>query len=173
MTTCTGSGDLTLTDVVTNRGAEPLAASMLYHVNVGAPVWSPGARLEVPGRASTVPRNADAQAALEGWDLAPTPAPDARERAFEHLFDDAAERRDVRIVNTTLRVAGAVSWSAGSMPRLHQSVHPRSGVYVLGVEPSNCLLLGRGGDRAAGRLPVLSSEESRTTSLHLTAEQLP
>lgn len=173
VTTCTGSGDLTLTDVVTNRGAEPLAAPMLYHVNIGAPVWSPGARLEVPGRASTVPRDADAQAALEGWDLAPTPAPDAQQRVFEHLFDNAAERREVRIVNATLRVAVAVSWSEETMPRLHQWVHPRSGVYVLGIEPANCSLLGRGVDRAAGRLPVLSPEESRTTSLHLTAEQLP
>ncbi len=173
VTTRTGSAHLTLTDVVTNRGAEPLAAPMLYHVNVGAPVWSPGARLEVPGRAATVPRDVDAEAALDGWDVAPTPAPDARERVFEHLFDEAAGRREVRIVNDALRVAVTVSWSAGSMPRLHQWVHPRSGVYVLGVEPANCSVLGRGVDRAAGRLPALSPEESRTTSLHITAEHLP
>lgn len=173
VTTRTGSGDLTLTDVVTNRGAEPLAAPMLYHVNIGAPVWSLGARLEVPGRASTIPRDADAHAALASWDTAPTPAPDARERVFEHLFDDAPERREVRIVNDTLRVAVTVSWGAGSMPRLHQWVQPRSGVYVLGVEPANCSVLGRSSDRAAGRLPVLSPDESRTTSLHITAEQLP
>lgn len=173
VTTRTGSAHLTLTDVVSNRGVEPLAAPMLYHVNLGAPVWSPGARLEVFGRTSTVPRDADAEAALEGWDVAPSPAPEARERVFEHLFGAAAERREVRIVNDALRVAVSVSWSAGSMPRLHQWVHPRSGVYVLGLEPANCSVLGRAADRAAGRLPTLSPGESRTTSLHITAEHLP
>lgn len=173
VTTRTGSAHLTLTDIVTNRGAASLTAPMLYHVNVGAPVWSPGARLEVLGRASTVPRDADARAALLDWDVAPTPASDARERVFEHLFDEAAERREVRVVNDTLRVAMTVSWSAASLPRLHQWVHPRSGVYALGVEPANCSLLGRGADRAAGRLPLLSPGESRTTSLHITAGHLP
>jgi hypothetical protein len=174
--TRTGSAHLSVTDVVTNRGVVAVAAPMLYHVNLGAPVWSPGARVEVEGRASTVPRDADAQAALATSDIAPDPEPDGRERVFEHLFTDAETenggRRRLRVVNDVLRVAVTVAWDATSMPRLHQWVHPRTGVYVLGVEPANCSVQGRKLDRAEGRLPVLAPGESRTTSLLVTAEHL-
>ncbi|MEP6631506.1 MAG: DUF4432 family protein [Lapillicoccus sp.] len=175
VTTRTGPVRLTVTDVVTNRGAVEVAAPMLYHVNLGAPVWSPGARLEVPGRADTVPRDDDARAALADWTAAPAPEPGGRERVFEHLFDaavdDVSERR-VRVVNPDLGVAVTVAWDASTLPRLHQWVHPRSGVYVLGIEPANCSVLGRAADREAGRLPVLAAGASRTTSLTITAEDL-
>jgi hypothetical protein len=148
---------------------------MLYHVNLGAPVWGPGARLEVPDRVDTVPRDDDAQAVLDDWPAAPAPEPDGRERVFEHLFDaaaDGATQRRVRVVNPGVGVAVTVAWDARTMPRLHQWVHPRSGVYVLGVEPANCSVLGRAADREAGRLPVLAAGASRTTSLTITAEDL-
>ncbi len=171
--TRTGSAHLSVTDVVTNAGAAAVVAPMLYHVNIGAPVWSPGARLEVEGRSATVPRDADAQAALATFDTAPDPEPDGRERVFEHLFTgNGVARRRVRVVNDVLRVAVTVAWDPTSMPRLHQWVHPRSGVYVLGVEPANCSVRGRGFDRTEGRLPLLAPGESRTTSLLVTAQHL-
>lgn len=175
VTTRTGSAHLTVTDVLTNLGAVEVAAPMLYHVNLGAPVWSPGARLEVPGRRDTVPRDDDARAVLAEWDTAPEPSPDARERVFEHLVDPsvAGEHRRVRVVNETLGVAVTVAWDASAMPRLHQWVHPRSGVYVLGIEPANCSVLGRAADREAGRLPTLAAGASRRTSLTITAAALP
>lgn len=174
VTTRTGSGRLTVTDVVTNHGSAEVAAPMLYHVNLGAPVWSPGARLEVPDRMDTLPRDDDARAALADWPDAPAPEPRGRERVFEHLFEaSAATERRVRVVNPDLGVAVTVAWDATTMPRLHQWVHPRSRVYVLGVEPANCSVLGRAADREAGRLPVLAAGASRTTSLTITAEDLP
>lgn len=181
--TRTGSAHLSVTDVVTNRGLAPVAAPMLYHVNIGAPVWSPGARVEVEGLVSTLPRDVDAEAALETWDVAPAAEPGGRERVFEHLFTPTIDagsgdghggggRGRVRVVNDSLRVAVTVAWDATSMPRLHQWVHPRSGVYVLGVEPANCSVRGRAADRADGRLPFLDPGESRTTSVLVTAEHL-
>lgn len=174
VTTRTGSARLTVTDVVTNHGALDVAAPMLYHVNLGAPVWSPGARLEVPGRTDTVPRDDDARRALDVWDTAPDPSPEGRERVFEHHIEASpgVDERRVRVVNDTLGIAVTVAWDAAAMPRLHQWVHPRSGVYVLGVEPANCSVLGRAADRAEGRLPTLAAGASRTTSLTVTAEHL-
>lgn len=176
VTTRTGSGRLTVTDVVTNRGSAEVVAPMLYHVNLGAPVWSPGARLEVSGATDTIPRDDDSRAALADWPTAPAPAPDARERVFEHHFGPlpaGTTERHVRVVNPALGVAVTVAWDASTMPRLHQWVHPRSGVYVLGIEPANCSVLGRAADREAGRLPVLAAGASRTTSVTITATDLP
>ena len=111
---------------------------------------------------------------LDHWDTAPDPSPDARERVFEHHVEapGVGEHRRVRVVNDDLRVAVTVAWDATSMPRLHQWVHPRTGVYVLGIEPANCSVLGRATDRDSGRLPTLAPGASRTTSLTVTAEHL-
>ena len=167
--TRTGSGLLALSDTVTNLGSRTLPAPMLYHVNLGAPLWSPGARVEVPSGTRTVPRDADAEAFLDVWAEAPDPTPDGAERVFEHVLPAGDDGRapQVRVSHPQLGLVLTVSWDPGPMPRLHQWVHPRSGVYVLGVEPANCSVLGRAADRAAGRLPVLEPGESRTTSLRV------
>jgi len=96
------------------------------------------------------------------------------ERVFEHVIDAAgpAGRQEIRVVHEALGVAVTVAWDARTMPRVHQWVHPRAGVYVLGLEPANCSVLGRAADRAAGRLPTLEPGESRTTSLSVTAARL-
>lgn len=168
ITTRTGRGLLTLTDTVTNLGPEPLPAPMLYHVNLGAPVWSPGARVSVPAGTRTVPRDADAEAAIDAWDRAPEASRDGREWVFEHvLADDPDQPAEVVVTNPNVDLSVTISWDRSTLPRLHEWVHPRAGVYVLGIEPANCSVLGRAADRAAGRLAMLEPQESRTTSLQV------
>lgn len=169
ITTRTGSGLLTVSDTVTNLGPRSLPAPMLYHVNIGAPLWSPGARVSVPPGTRTVPRDADAQAWVDTWDAAPSPSRDAVERVFEHVLDPGGpgRRAAVAVVHADLGLAATITWDVSTMPRLHQWVHPRAGVYVLGIEPANCSVLGRAADRAAGHLALLEAGESRTTSLQI------
>ena len=52
-TTRTGEGRLELVDVTRNLGPEPEPAPLLYHVNLGAPLWSAGATLALDARATT------------------------------------------------------------------------------------------------------------------------
>ena len=83
-----------------------------------------------------------------------------------------AARRDpamgsARIVNAELGLAVTVSWDRAGLPRLWQWIHPRAGVYALGLEPANCSVLGRAADRAAGRLPVLAPGEERVTRVRI------
>lgn len=169
ITTRTGSGSLFVSDTVTNLGHRSLPAPMLYHVNLGAPLWSPGARVLVPSGTRTVPRDAVAEEFLDAWDLAPPPSPDAGERVYEHLLEPAGlgPRAMVHVVQEAVGLTATISWDPATMPRLHQWVHPRAGVYVLGIEPANCSVLGRAADRAAGRLPWLEAGESRTTTLQI------
>ncbi|HSW41576.1 MAG TPA: DUF4432 family protein, partial [Patescibacteria group bacterium] len=44
--------------------------------------------------------------------------------------------------------------------------------YVLGLEPANCSVLGRGADRAQGRLPILRPGERRRTRLRIIVRRL-
>jgi hypothetical protein len=167
--TTTGRGEVVVRDVVTNLGAAPVAAPLLYHVNLGAPLWAPGARLVTSSR-EVLPRDETAAAALAGWDEAPEPQPGGAERVFEHVVEPDAEGwASVRVVNDALGAEVEVAWDATTLPRLHQWVHPAEGVFVLGLEPANCSVLGRAADRAAGRLPMMAAGASRTTSVRIRA----
>jgi hypothetical protein len=160
----TGEGRLELVDVARNLGRDPEPAPLLYHVNLGAPLWSPGATVALDVRGTT-PRDADA---VEPWDRALDLVPGARERVFEHEVlagGDGWCAAEVDSPPTGLRFA--LRWEAAGLPRFHQWVHPAPGVGVLGLEPANCSVLGRAADRAAGRLPVLAPGEERVTRLEV------
>jgi hypothetical protein len=161
-TTRTGEGLLELVDRTRNRGREPEPAPLLYHVNLGAPLWSPGATLELDAQRTT-PRDEDA---VEPWDRALDVVPGARERVFEHEVAPGPDGWCAATVDspaTGLRLT--LRWEAAGLPRMHQWVHPAPGVAVLGLEPANCSVLGRAADRAAGRLPLLEPGAERLTRL--------
>lgn len=121
-----------------------------------------------------LPRDADADAGLGEWDRAPRPATGLPERVFEHLVEpDDSGRCAVAVVAPALGLRLEVGWDAEALPRLHQWVHPATGVNVLGIEPANCSVLGRAADREAGRLPVLEPGDSRTTTLTVAAAVIP
>jgi uncharacterized protein DUF4432 len=163
-TTRTGEGLLELVDITRNRGREAEPAPLLYHVNLGAPLWSPGATLALAA-ARTLPRDADA---VEPWDRALDVIPGARERVFEHEVVPGPDGWCAATVDspaTGLRLV--LRWVAAGLPRLHQWVHPAPGVAALGLEPANCSVLGRAADRAAGGLPVLEPGEERVTRIEI------
>jgi hypothetical protein len=167
ITTWTGAGRVRVEDRTVNRGRRPEPAPLLYHVNLGAPLWAPGATLAVADRRETVPRDADAEAALAAWDRAPVPD-ETPERVFEHELAPAAAGA-VRVEQPALGLAVEVGWDRSSLPRLHQWLHTAEGAYVLGVEPANCSVLGRAADRSAGRLPMLGPGEERRTTVEISA----
>lgn len=170
ITTRSGEGRVTITDVTANLGAQPEPAPLLYHVNLGAPLWAPGARLTVDGGAGApgevVPRDDDARAGLAAWDVAPDPDPAAPEQVFEHLLGGGGGgEAAATVTNEALGIELTLRWDRATLPRLHQWRHP--GQAVLGLEPANCSVRGRAHDRAEGRLPVLAPGEHRTTRLEL------
>jgi Domain of unknown function (DUF4432) len=167
-----GEGRVELIDVVRNRGRETEAAPMLYHVNLGAPLWSEGAELHLDPTA-TRPRDAAAAAFAGSWRQAPGVVPGAEERVFEHDVPAGPDGwAEARVRNERLGLEIAVRWDVATMPRCWQWVHPAPGVGVLGLEPANCSVLGRAHDRAEGRLPELAPGEERITRLEIRARPL-
>lgn len=153
-----GEGRVELVDRTRNDGGAALEAPLLYHVNLGWPLWDTGSTVEVDAR-ETRPRDGDA--APHEWSRAPEPT-EAPERVWEHL---GASRATVANARLGLRVT-----VESTLPRLWQWVDPAPGMYALGIEPANCSVLGRAHDRAEGRLPVLAPGEERETSVVVTAE---
>jgi len=154
-TTC-GPGALRIDDRTVNGSEWTAAAPLLYHVNLGAPLWDGDAFVETDAQA-VAPRDDDAAAGLETWDVPPEPAPDAAERVFEHVGASWARLTSPRLgIELTVR---------SSLPRLWQWVHPTAGTNALAFEPANCSVLGRAHDIAEGRMPFLDPGEERATWL--------
>ena len=167
-----GEGRVELVDVVRNRGRETEAVPMLYHVNLGAPLWAEGAELHLDPVA-TRPRDEAAAAHAGSWREAPGVVPDAQERVFEHDVEPGPDGwAEARVRNDRLGLEVAVRWDAATMPRFWQWVQPAPGLGVLGLEPANCSVLGRAHDRAEGRLPELAPGEERISRLEIRARRL-
>lgn len=162
LTTC-GPGALRVDDRVTNGSAWTAAAPLLYHVNIGAPLWDGDAFLETDAR-EVVPRDDDAALELETWDVPPIPSAGAPERVFEHVGASWARLTSPRLgIELTVR---------SSLPRLWQWVDPATGTNALAIEPANCSVLGRAHDIGAGQMPFLDPGEHRSTWLAIEARVL-
>ena len=161
--TSVGQGLCRIDDRVVNDSAWTAAAPLLYHVNLGAPLWDEEAYLETDAQ-EVVPRDAMAAAELATWDEPPAATDGAPERVFEHVGASWARLTSPRTgVELTIR---------SSLPRLWQWVDPASGTYALGLEPANCSVLGREHDIATGRMPFLDPGEARTSWLTIAARLL-
>ena len=168
--TRTGRGLLELTDTTVNLGAEAEPAPILYHVNLGAPLFDEGARLEVDSL-EVRPRDAEADRGLGSWMVPGRPQEEAAEMVFEHrVRPDPQGWGRAALVNPSAGLVVVLTWRQAGLPRFHQWLHRGRGMYVLGLEPANCSVLGRAADRAAGTLPVLEPGERRTTELRISAE---
>ncbi len=73
----------------------------------------------------------------------------------------------VAVVNDRLALAGFVSYRKNELPNLIQWKQMGVGTYVLGLEPANCLVLGRAEERKRGTLQMLQPGECRETELCL------
>ena len=73
-----------------------------------------------------------------------------------------------KLENTELGISMTISWSGDTLPILSQWRSMASGDYVLGLEPTNCYIMGRHDERINGTLPVLKAFESITNTLNIT-----
>jgi hypothetical protein len=158
ITTRVGEGRLELVDVTRNASSRTLEAPVLYHVNLGWPLWDQGSTVETDA-VEVMPRDDDAAPFSP---LEAPPVESASERVWEHV--GAAWGR---ISNNALGLSVTVE---SNLPRLWQWVDPAPGVYALALEPANCSVLGRANDRATGTLPLLAPGEERATKLVIRAE---
>lgn len=171
--TRTARGLVELTDVTTNLGGAPEPAPILYHVNLGVPLFDEGARLEIDS-GEVVPRDADAERGLSTWMAPGPPEEGAPEMVFEHAVraDDEGWGR-AALINRSVGLELVLRWRQAELPRFHQWLHLGRSMYVLGLEPASCSVLGRAADRAMGALPELEPGERRTTELQIVARLLP
>jgi hypothetical protein len=160
-------------DEVENRGFGPAGVMLLYHVNVGYPVVADASVLLAPP-AEVVPRDAPAAAHLaeHAGFIAPDDA--FEQLVYEHrLRDPGAAMARIAIANAgfapTGGIAVTVEYDPRALPRLWQWRMLAPGLYVTGLEPATCGLLGRAVGRERGELLILAPGERRRFDVTIRA----
>ncbi|MEW1986281.1 DUF4432 family protein [Pseudarthrobacter oxydans] len=158
ITLATSSGELEISDRVTNESAIAEQTPILYHVNLGAPFLS-----------------ADSVIAWRGWndterdgvsgttDMGRPQLVD--DRIVELSRDQGAGESGAVVTSPALGLIAEVLWDTDALPRLHTWQRWVPGSFAMSIEPANASLRGRAYDRAEGRAPMLAPGETRRTGV--------
>ena len=153
---CFGAS-VTIEDTVINNSPADEEIMQIYHCNFGYPLLSEKAKLVLPEERETVPRTEFAKTGLGHECEFDAPIPGEEERVF---FQKMKDDFSAELQNKELGVSMHISWSGDTLPVLSQWRSMASGDYVLGLEPTNCYIMGRHDERENGTLPVLKAFES-------------
>ena len=152
-------------DTVTNKTLKDEEYMQIYHCNFGYPLLSEHAVLELPKERETIPRTEFAKTGLSKTLTFEPPVPGEEERVF---FQKMKEEFRAELVNPELNIRMIMTWSGDTLPILSEWRSMASGDYVLGLEPSNCYIMGRHEERENGTLPVLKAFGSVTNQVTIT-----
>lgn len=169
ITTSLGASNFTIRDTVRNEGFQTAPHMLLYHVNVGFPVVDAGSRVVVPA-AETVPRDDEAAEGAEEWNVVHEPRAGYAEKVYFHTVRPSADgTATAAVVNPHLEggIALYVQYRPEQLPHFVQWKMLGQGIYVIGLEPANALVMGRSKERAAGRLRYLEPGEERVYEVEI------
>ena len=162
-----GESSLQIVDTIENLGDREAPFMLLYHCNFGFPLLAAGSRLFM-ARKSFRPRDAAAEPGRDTHLIMDPPQAGYAEQVFFHDVIPAADGfATVALANDELQVAGYVAYRSKELPELMQWKQMGAGTYALGIEPANCLVMGRAAERERGTLRMLAPGETCETVLRL------
>ena len=159
--------EVTVEDKLINLGHAPEEFAQLYHCNFGWPLVNEDAEVLLPEERRTTPRTPFAATGIGQEHTVTKPVPGEEERVFFH--EDMA--RTVTLRNRALGMQMTLAWSE-SLPILAHWRSMAAGDYVIGLEPTNCYIMGRKQERENGTLPVIQPGETVRTHIHIRFEQV-
>lgn len=149
----TWGSEILLEDEITNLTPSTVEFMMLYHMNFGYPMLSEKSEVLFPEKRKVTPRTKYAEEKLSEHCEISAPIDDEEECVYFHEMDDDAM---VTLRNSELGIDAEVSWSLDTLPILAQWKNMKTGDYVLGLEPSNCYIMGLERERREGKLRVIA-----------------
>ena len=132
-----GESKLEFTDVIENQAFRPEPLCFLYHINFGYPFLEPGARILLPSL-ECIPRNENARAGLDRWQVMGQPQPNVPEQVFLHrCAADTAGNTLGLVINDRLGLAVCLRWNVNQIPLVTHWKSEAAGDFVTALEPCN------------------------------------
>ena len=152
------TNNIKITDTIENRGDTKAPLMLLYHMNMGYPLLSENAVLDIAS-ATVKPRNAHAAKDLDTWAKLLPPTPGFEEQCYFHSFTGEGK---ASIYNPDINKGLTIHFDIDTLDYFTQWKMMGYRDYVLGLEPGNCHPDGRDLMRKEGKLKFLQPGESVT-----------
>lgn len=152
------TNEIKISDTIENRGDTKTPLMLLYHMNMGYPLLSENAVLDIAS-AAVKPRNAHAAKDLDTWAKMLPPTPGFEEQCYFHSFDGEGK---ASIYNPDINKGLTICFDTDTLDHFTQWKMMGYRDYVLGLEPGNCHPDGRDVMRKEGKLKYLMPGESIT-----------
>lgn len=133
-----GDPSVWIIDEVQNRSTSPADLELLYHINIGSPFLSPGAKIVAPV-AKLIPRTTTAAEGIPKWDTYPAGKPGVAEEVFYLALAGTAEGNTRVLLHDPYAARGfSVQFNLRQLPYfiIWKCPLPNSDGYVTGLEPA-------------------------------------
>jgi galactose mutarotase-like enzyme len=157
-----GQSGLTIIDEVTNLSGNPAELQLLYHVNFGAPILDPGAKIVAPVKV-LAPRDSRAAEGVSTWDSYPNEQAGFSEQVyFAELLADSDARTQVLLKNAHGTQGVSLRFSQKQLPyfTLWKNTPMAADGYVTGLEPGTNFPNPRSFEGEQGRVIKLRPGET-------------
>jgi hypothetical protein len=165
--TVLGGKHVRICDRIVNCGWERQPLMIIYHFNLGFPILDEGSRLVSTSKVY-FPRDEEAKAGAEKFDTFQPPTKGFREKVYIHDLEvDEEGYAYTALVNDRLNLAFYIKFRKRELPRLIEWKMMGEGTYVLGMEPSNCFVMGRAKEKELVTLQYIEPQEEREFNLEI------
>lgn len=163
-----GSRSIKVTDEIENEAYRDEPLMLLYHINLGYPFLTPAMKLYIPTKKVT-PRDEASKGHEDRYDRMDKPKKNEPEYVFIHDMKTAKDKKTwVLAVNPDLKLGLKIQFNMKNLPYFMEWKSTAAGDYVIGLEPSNSSVYGRGFHEKNGNLHMLKPFEKEKNELIFT-----
>ncbi len=163
-----GENKIYLNDTVVNGGARETPHMMLYHFNMGYPLFDENAEVMIPS-SERIPRSPIAASEPDKWNEFDPPVFGYEERCYYHTgmaVENGIAAFGMKNKKSDLCVR--MTYNTDALPCFMQWKMTGTNEYVCGLEPCNATIEGRAKAREDGSLKTLSPNEKVDYTLTVT-----
>jgi hypothetical protein len=171
ISTRAGSPELTVSDEIQNISAEPSELELLYHINFGAPLLTPGAKVVLPAK-TVAPRDVIAAQNVPDWNVYGPETPGLGEACFFcELLADAAGQTRALLRSAAGDQGASLKFDKSQLPCFTIWKNRQAVIdgYVTGLEPGTNFPNRKSFEKQKGRVIVFAPGEVRRFSVTIEA----
>jgi hypothetical protein len=149
---------ISIYDSIENIGIRKSPIMIIYHCNFGYPLVDLGSVITISSR-NSIPTSEESKAKISEQYVVTMPEKNAIENVYFHVMEEA-EYGYAAIKNAS-GLSANVKFDLKELPYMNQWKMLGCGEYVVGLEPSNCMTLGRDKERHRGTLKFIKEGETK------------